>query len=292
MSEAHIERAVKRLKVAAESSEQIYHKPLMVCYSGGKDSQILVSLAVRAGIPFEMVHNLTTVDAPETVYTVRETVAALESMGIPARVSKPDLTMWELIPKMQMPPTRVARYCCKYLKERKTNNTFIATGVRSSESTQRKSRSTFESIEKKKQDRERFGDVFLSNDNDERRRTVEHCMAKREMCVNPILDWTDAQAFDYFWNECKIHNPLYEVGFYRVGCIGCPLSSRRNRLREFKRWPKYRDAYIRAFDKMLAMQRARGKEPGWKDADEVFEWWMDNPNGPNQLQIDWEEADV
>lgn len=292
MSEAHIERAIKRLKVAAESSEQIYRKPLTVCYSGGKDSQILVSLAVRAGIPFEMVHSLTTVDAPETVYTVRETVAALESMGIPARVDRPELTMWELIPKKLMPPTRVVRYCCEYLKERKTNNTFIATGVRSSESTQRKSRSTFESIEKKKQDRERFGDVFLSNDNDERRSMVEHCMAKRKMCVNPILDWTDAQAFDYFWNECKIHNPLYEVGFDRVGCIGCPMGGRKNRLREFERWPKYRDAYIRAFDKMLEARRAKGRETAWKDGNEVFEWWMENPNSPDQLQIDWEEADV
>lgn len=290
MSEAHVERAIARLKSAAESAEQIYHKPLVVCYSGGKDSQVLVNLAIKAEIPFVASHSLTTVDAPETVYTVRETFDALRSRGIEATIDRPEMTMWQLIPKKRMPPTRLVRYCCECLKEEKSSNSFIATGVRSDESHQRKSRDTFETIGKTKRESEQFGDaIFLSNDNDERRRTLEHCMSKRKLCVNPILDWTDRQTVDYYWRECEIHNPLYEEGFNRVGCVGCPMGGRKTRLREFERWPRYKAAYLRAFDRMIEARRERGLETKWETADEVFDWWMENKVDPNQMRIELED---
>lgn len=59
--------AIARLRDAARLSEHRYKKPLMVTYSGGKDSQLLVALAERAGIDFEAVNSHTTADAPETV---------------------------------------------------------------------------------------------------------------------------------------------------------------------------------------------------------------------------------
>lgn len=62
--------AIARLQDAARLSEHRYKKPLMVTYSGGKDSQVLVALAERAGINFEVVNSHTTADAPETVYFV------------------------------------------------------------------------------------------------------------------------------------------------------------------------------------------------------------------------------
>lgn len=42
--------AIARLQDAARLSEHRYKKPLMVTYSCGKDSQVLVALAERAGI--------------------------------------------------------------------------------------------------------------------------------------------------------------------------------------------------------------------------------------------------
>lgn len=287
MSGAHVERAIKRLRVAAESAEQMYNEPLTVCYSGGKDSQILVRLALEAGIPFRVKHSLTTVDAPETVYTVRDTFGALKAKGIEAEINKPELTMWRLIPKMRMPPTRLVRYCCRVLKERNTGEKFIATGVRQSESVKRKNRGTVDVIASNKSDRAAISDeVFLSNDNDERRKALEHCMSKKTLCVNPIIDWTDAQALNYFWNVCEIHNPLYMEGFKRVGCIGCPMAGRSQRIREFARWGKYKDAYLRAFDRMLKVRHENWLETKWENADEVFKWWMNDKTDPNQLMIE------
>ena len=63
--------AIARLQDAARLSEHRYKKPLMVTYSGGKDSQVLVALAERAGINFEVVNSHTTADAPETAAYLR-----------------------------------------------------------------------------------------------------------------------------------------------------------------------------------------------------------------------------
>lgn len=52
--------AIARLQDAARLSEHRYKRPLMVTYSGGKDSQVLVALAERAGINFEVVNSHTT----------------------------------------------------------------------------------------------------------------------------------------------------------------------------------------------------------------------------------------
>lgn len=40
--------AIERIKLAAEMSEAYYHKPALICYSGGKDSDVLLELARRA----------------------------------------------------------------------------------------------------------------------------------------------------------------------------------------------------------------------------------------------------
>ena len=65
-------KAILRLQEAAQMSQQIYEKPLLLTYSGGKDSDLTVDLAIKAGIPFEIAHSLTTVDMPETVYHTRK----------------------------------------------------------------------------------------------------------------------------------------------------------------------------------------------------------------------------
>ena len=75
-------------------------------------------LAGAAGIPYEVLHSLTTADAPETVWHVRETFRRLELAGVPCDIDKhkqPDgtyMTMWRLIPLKLVPPTRIWRYCC------------------------------------------------------------------------------------------------------------------------------------------------------------------------------------
>ena len=117
------QKAIMRLREAADTSERFYKAPLIVTTSGGKDSSVCVALAEKAGIDFEVMHNHTTVDAPETVYFIRHEFKRLEEKGVKCTVNYPHykgerVTMWSLIPQKLMPPTRLVRYCCSILKER------------------------------------------------------------------------------------------------------------------------------------------------------------------------------
>ena len=273
-------KAILRLREAAQMSQQIYEKPLMLTYSGGKDSDLTVDLAIKAGIPFEVTHSLTTVDMPETVYHVRDVFKRLEDKGIPCEIVKPvykkaPVTMWTLIPQKSMPPTRLARYCCSVLKETSGKGRFIATGVRRAESTKRASRESFEIIGATKKDGVLLSDdeVFMQ-DNTEKRMMFETCRPKAKRTVNPIIDWTDDDVWDYIASENIDVNPKYRDGYKRVGCIGCPLSGKCNRLRGFEEYPTYKRAYIRAFDTMLDVRKAKGLQTDWESGEEVFEWWV------------------
>lgn len=136
--------AIERLRAASDMSLRLFEKPVVITYSGGKDSDVLLHLAEKSGIPFEALHSLTTADAPETVRHVYDTFRRLEEKGVKCTVDKhvqPDgsrVTMWNLIPQKLMPPTRVVRYCCAELKEGGGKGRFIATGVRWAESTARR----------------------------------------------------------------------------------------------------------------------------------------------------------
>lgn len=134
------QKAIERIQTASEMSLNYYKKPLVCTYSGGKDSDVMLELFRRSGVPFEVHHSHTTVDAPQTVYHIRDVFKKLESEGIKCEISMPKLTMWQLIVKKKMPPTRLARYCCAYLKENDCKNRMIATGVRWDESKNRVSR--------------------------------------------------------------------------------------------------------------------------------------------------------
>ena len=64
------QKAIERIKMAAEMSQTYHEKPLVITTSGGKDSDVCVELAKRSGVTFEVQHNHTTADAPQTVYHV------------------------------------------------------------------------------------------------------------------------------------------------------------------------------------------------------------------------------
>lgn len=270
--------AIERLKAASDMSLRLFEKPLVITYSGGKDSDVMLHLTEKSGIPFEALHSLTTADAPETVRHVYDTFRRLEEKGVKCTVDKhvqPDgsrVTMWNLILRKLMPPTRVVRYCCAELKEGGGKGRFIATGVRWAESTaRRKNRGGWEVLHSNRQK-----SLILANDNEDDRRLFETCQMKGKRVVNPIIDWKDDDVLDYAAVEKIPMNPLYCEGFHRVGCVGCPMASTKQRLMEFALYPKIKAAYIRAFGRMLKARRERGLPCQWQSGVDVFHWWMED----------------
>ena len=228
------QKAIERIKMASEMSLHHYQKPLICTYSGGKDSDVMLELFKRSGIDFEVHNSHTTADAPQTVYHIREVFKELELKGIKCTIdyhkqnNGSRITMWNLIPVKLMPPTRIVRYCCAVLKEGGNNNRMIATGIRWAESNYRKTRESFEVIGHTKKDAIHVSDEkMLLSDNDDRRMLFERCELKAETVVNPIIDWTDRDIWEYINQEHLNVNELYKCGYDRVGCIGCPMAGRK-----------------------------------------------------------------
>ena len=79
------------LRLAADMSRDYYKKPLIITYSGGKDSDVMLRLALECLNPadFEVHNSHTTVDAPPTVYHIRHTFEHLQRYGIKTVIHYP-----------------------------------------------------------------------------------------------------------------------------------------------------------------------------------------------------------
>lgn len=128
--------------------------------------------------------------------------------------------------------------------------------------------------------------MVLNNDNDESRKLVEQCYQKRKTVLNPIIDWTDDDVWEFIRTEKIPVCGLYGEGMHRLGCIGCPMAGVHGREKEFLRWPKYKEMYIRSFEKMNNVRIERGMKTGWTNGQDVFNWWMQYDVLPGQYEFD------
>lgn len=252
-----VEKAILRLQTY-EPPEGYY-----LCFSGGKDSVVIKALADMAGVKYDAHYNVSSVDPPELVRFIKD-VHPDVAFDYPRDKDGNVVTMWNLIPKKSMPPTRIVRYCCAYLKETGGKGRLKVTGVRWAESTRRKkshSEVTFADkkakslIEQELSDEDFLstpqGGVVLRLDNRENARIVEMCYRTHTTLINPIIDWDDSEVWEFIKEYNIPYCCLYDEGFKRLGCIGCPMGSVKQRQMEFERYPKYKNLYLLAFQKMI-----------------------------------------
>lgn len=239
-------------------------------YSGGKDSDVILELAKMAGIPYRAIYKNTTIDPKGTIAHARE-------MG--AEVIHPKKTFFQLVSEKGF-PSRFARFCCSALKEYKICDRAIQ-GIRRVESRKRA----------------------------ENYKEPEMCRVystKEKVKVYlPILEWTD-QDVEEFIKERNIKcHPLYYRGggqfdvTKRLGCVGCPLQSRRKRIQEFKDNPKFLKAWIRAGQKRFKSEAYQNgvSKYHFKDAFEVmgYQLYCDNIDDFKEKtytlfgEFDWKE---
>ena len=125
-----VQVAIDRLKTF-EPPEGYY-----LAFSGGKDSVVIKKLADLAGVKYDAHYNLTSVDPPELVQFIKSFKDVI--IDRPKDKNGNQITMWNLIPPRRLPPTQIARYCCKDLKETGGKGRMTITGVRWAESSNRK----------------------------------------------------------------------------------------------------------------------------------------------------------
>lgn len=279
-----LEIAIQRMK-SFEPPEGYF-----LAFSGGKDSQCIYHLAQMAGVKFDAHYYVTGVEPPELIYFIREHYPDV-IWDVPHDDGK-RVSMWSLIPQKRIPPTRIARYCCAELKEANGDGRMVVTGVRWAESARRKANQGVAVIggkpktTQKKADElgvdysiSKSGSLVMNEDNDENRRLAEYCYRTQKMLLNPIVDWTDDEVWEFLNEIVKVpHCCLYDEGFKRIGCIGCPMAGAEGQKREFERYPKFRALYVRAFDRMVEKRKADGLPTEWQDGEAVMRWWLnDNP---------------
>ncbi len=219
--------AIERLKVF-EPSEGYYG-----AFSGGKDSVTIKELARMAGVKVDWHYQLTTVDPPELVQFIKR-----EHKNV--QIHHPEKTMWQLIVENGMPPLRQMRYCCRILKERGGEGRVVITGIRQAESNKRA-----------------------------KRKMVEQCQmsGSTKRYVNPIIDWSDAEVWEFIRKHNVPYCSLYDEGWKRLGCVCCPNG---NQVKQAERWPKIAQGYIRAMDRAIRL----GYPRSWANGAEMFDWWI------------------
>lgn len=205
-----VENSIKRLQ-SFEPPEGYY-----VAFSGGKDSQCIYHLCQMAGVKFDAHYNVTSVDPPELVQFIKHQYPDV-IFDLPRYANGERITMWNLIQKQAMPPTRTVRYCCEALKESNGDGRVVVTGVRWAESARRKASHDVASIKGKPKTTEKMaqelgadyrinksGALVLNDDNDPARRMVEQCYRTQKVMVNPIVDWETEDVWTFLNEIAKV----------------------------------------------------------------------------------------
>lgn len=241
------------------------------CFSGGKDStalKIVMRLAAeKDNVPLneycDFHYNITGVDPPELYRFIKE-------YHPDVHMEMYEESMWSLI-RRKGPPTRLRRFCCAKLKEHGGYGRYCATGVRWEESNNRaKYRAAFEVLGSSKQK------VFLLNDNGEARKHFEMCVTKQKRVVNPIIAFSSDNVWALIKDYKEPYCGLYDEGFERLGCIGCPMAG-SHRHEAFERWPQFKALYIRSFTRHLDYRKLMGLpiHPELDTPEKLFAWWME-----------------
>lgn len=257
-----------------------------VCTSEGKDSRVLGHLMRRAGVKHFYLHSITGIDPPELVYFQRRNFETYRDAGYLTYDVMYEKSMWELMLKKRFPPLRQIRYCCEHLKERRTpeqGHALMALGVRKLESVKRaKNRDELEIVGQGKNGKA----LIMAWDNAENRRTFEICYAQSEKRLNPLAYWSDAFIWDYSRDAHLEQSALYDEGFKRLGCIGCPMARERGRRQEFARWPSFEKIWFSSFERTFALRQQLGLEVRYPSARDWFEWWLTDKGQEQMISED------
>lgn len=263
--------------LAVESDSRGY----CVCSSEGKDSRVLGHLFRRAKVKHFYAHSITGIDPPELVYFQRKNFEEYKSQGYLAYDLWYKKSIWQMMREKLAPPMRISRYCCAELKEsrrKETDGCILSFGVRKQESVRRsKNRNEMEIVANGR----RGMNIIMPYDDNKNRRTFETCYTDNEKRLNPVAYWTIEDIWEYSKDVKLEQCCLYQEGFKRLGCVGCPMSV-KSRKKEFARWQGIERLWRKSFDDMHKLRVEKGKSVNQSSGQEWFEWWLN----------DWTREDV
>jgi len=220
-----------------------YYEPkdgYYLAFSGGKDSIVIYHLAKKAGVRFDAHFSQTTLDPPEVQKFIKDYYPDVIW-------EKPKKSFFKMIVDHGMLPTRRIRYCCRELKEIGGKGRVVITGIRRRESTNRRNRKLFD----------------------------ESTVTRGKFFLNPIVEWTENDVWDYIKENKIPYCNLYNRGRKRLGCLFCPMQNKKGRLKDIKEYPKYYRAINKAIQKMIDNNKRKGITfRNGETVEDIWEWWL------------------
>lgn len=239
-----------------------------LAFSAGKDSQALYHIAELAGVKFDAHMNLTSVDPPEVIRFVKRAYPDVDLI-------KPKKSIYQLAVEKQILPTMRVRWCCAEYKELSGAGRVTLIGIRHQESSRRAKRNeveisnrkysgTLEGLDEYRQElkakrvRRKSKKYGVNITNADQEQTLGCISGKESLLISPIIHWTEEDVWEFLNKVMEVpHCSLYDEGWRRLGCIGCPMSSAKQKQIENARYPHVRRNWIKAIKAI----RGGGKIP-------------------------------
>lgn len=229
-----------------------------LAFSGGKDSQALYHIAKMSGVKFKAHMNLTSVDPPEVIRFVKRQYPDVE-------IIKPKMSIYNMALKKHIIPTRTIRWCCAEFKEMSGAGKVTLIGIRKAESIRRSKREEIEISSHK------FSGNF-DQWSEHKEKMVTCVKGKDKILVSPILYWTERDVWQFLNDVVKVpHCKLYDEGYKRIGCILCPMSNYKQKIKDCQRYPHVRQKWIQTIQKLID---AGYINHNFQNAEFGFNWWI------------------
>lgn len=244
----------ERLALRLDSKDGFY-----LAMSGGKDSQVLYHIAKLSGVKFKAHMNLTSVDPPEVIRFVKTQYPDVELI-------KPRMSIYEMLKRKKFLPTRRFRWCCAEFKEMSGAGKVTLVGIRKQESAKRSKRGEVSTNIKGKRNEETF-DQWSEHEE----KMVTCVGGKDKVLVSPILNWTEQDVWEFLNANGIPHCELYDKGRKRIGCLCCPMSQYRQKIKDIEEYPHVKRNWLKAIQWMIDNGYINHN---FSDAETAFRWWI------------------
>jgi phosphoadenosine phosphosulfate reductase len=225
------------------------------CFSGGKDSIVIKELARLSKVKSIWHYHVTTIDPPPLVRFIRRHHPEVV-FDIPKRNFFNTMLTRGF-------PTRRQRWCCDRFKHVAPKGKNLLMGLRAEESSRRANQWS----------------------------TVRYHTKYKAAVINPIFYWSSDEVWRFIRNKKLPYPELYDQGFHRLGCIGCPMSRAQRKI-AFERWPQYEKLWRQAFKRIWEKRSGKltKKKTQWfgdkyfLSWQEMFDWWLSDRPLPDKRQ--------
>lgn len=179
----------------------------LVAYSGGKDSLVTLDLVAHSDVNLEIIFSDTGLEYPETLENIKLIEKKYQKRVIVRKNESWDF--WERFDQFG-PPSRNSRWCCKSAKLSPINEIMENSFPKDEQILCYIGKRRYESLGRSREPR-----------------VSKNPWIPKQVTAAPINNWNAFEVFLYIHKQklTEYLNPLYNLGFIRIGCWVCPASS-------------------------------------------------------------------